>query len=227
MNVIRPGHRGVNPCPRKKSIYIVPKSEPSILMNVAPPDSTARLKALSPQVSVQVPLRFRACGRSRSWSGGAGRGRSQGLDRSTSLFGSCDDESGLGRGSVILVDLEGSDTPIRITESPGVILDESLTAAGLRRTSRVLAPDVPGPVTTESVVEGESLVLEEAKVAIALEGGGGNAPAGRVGVTILNIPGFGAVAPKPDFDELIGEFGRVSSTTVVVELRAVGISAVG
>ena len=186
-----------------------------------------RLKAFSPQVTLQVPPYLRVCRSRGGCSGGTGSGSSQGLDSSASLFGSYDDKCSLSRGSVVLVDLEGSDTPVGVTESARVVLDECLTAAGLRRTSRVLAPDVTGPVATESVVKGESLVLEETKVAGAFEGGCRDAPASRVGVGALNITRLGAVAPKPDFDKLVGEFGCIRSTTVVVELCAIGISTVG
>ena len=188
-----------------------------------------RLKISSLRVTPHMPPRLGVYGSGRSggcWCEGASRSRRQRLDSSARFFKGRDDKSSFSHRSGVLVDLEGSDTPVRLTEITGVVLNIVLTAVGPRRTRGELVPNVPSPVATKSGVKGESLVPEQAKVAIALKGSCGNTPASRVWVAVLNISGFGAVAPEPDLDELVGVFGRICSTTIVIERPAIGICTV-
>jgi hypothetical protein len=126
--------------------------------------------------------------------------------------------------TIVLVDLERIHTPESIRESSRVVLHKRFTSWCLLSTSSLGVPHGTGPVTTESSVE-DDLVVLEVRVPVTSVSDKGccwSTPPSRVGVGPEDISGLLALLPEPNFNARGSPFGSVDTSAVAVELGSVG-----
>lgn len=124
-----------------------------------------------------------------------------------------------------MVDLERVDRPVSVDEGRGVVLDEILTRRGFGAACRVGGPDVAGPVTAESGVEDDLMILEElVDVATTSERRQRSAPVARIGISGSDVRGDAGAREEPNGNGRAGPLGRVHAPLTVVEAGAVGVA---